>query len=472
MPRSDSRPVRLNRRGLLKAGLAATAALGAAALPGLSLANTAGSHGMIEPAAGAWKTWALPGGSALRLPPPPDSHGEIGQVRGMLGRLGGAMLDRVAYWDAGSPAYRWNELANQMSFDGTFGALNFGRIQAYLNIALYDATVAAWDSKYAHSRLRPSELDPSLVPAVAVPRSPAYPSEHAVTAGAAAEVLAYFAPKEADALRQKAAEAADSRVWAGVQYPSDAAAGLDLGRRVAPFVIEMAKRDHYDTARWDGQMPEGPGLWKGQNPMGVADRFWKPLLVPSADALRPPPPPAHDSPERAREVEEVRSFPRTAFTNSFSIHVAYAIRGGPNANVRWNRELSQRIAEEHLEDNPWAARSYALLHAVYHDAWITTQDAKFAFWTARPTQFDPAIKTTIPVPNHPSYPSNAAAVNTSPALVLGYLFPRDAAALKKAADEIGDSRLWAGVHFRSDVEVSRRMGEQLAKIALDWDRSF
>jgi hypothetical protein len=42
----------------------------------------------------------------------------------------------------------------------------------------------------------------------------------------------------------------------------------------------------------------------------------------------------------------------------------------------------------------------------------------------------------------------------------------------KDADEIGDARLWAGIHFRSDVDVSRRMGEQLVKIALNWDRSF
>jgi hypothetical protein len=36
-------------------------------------------------------------------------------------------------------------------------------------------------------------------------------------------------------------------------------------------------------------MPEGPGIWKGTNPVGVADRCWKPLIVPSADALRAPP---------------------------------------------------------------------------------------------------------------------------------------------------------------------------------------
>ena len=45
--------------------------------------------------------------------------------------------------------------------------------------------VAAWDSKYAYNRQRPSELDSSLSTAVANPMSPSYPCEHAVTAGAA-----------------------------------------------------------------------------------------------------------------------------------------------------------------------------------------------------------------------------------------------------------------------------------------------
>jgi hypothetical protein len=465
---------RMNRRYLIRAGLAATATLGAAGLPAVGQAWTAGSRGLIEPAAGAWRTWFLPGGSHLRLPPPPDSAGEIGQVRGMVGRVDPAALSRVAYWDAGAPPYRWNELAIDMYFRNVFGPFPgpverlFTRIQAYLNTAVHDATVAAWDSKYAHNRPRPSELDPTLVPLVAVPRSPAYPSEHAAAAGAASEVLAFFAPKEADTLRKLAQEAADSRVMAGVQYPSDAAAGLELGRKVAAFAIEAAKGDNYD-ATWDGKMPEGPGVWKGTNPGGVTDRFMKPFIVPSADALRPGPPPAWDSPERAKEIEEVKSFPRTPFTNNFSMSVEYGLRGRPNLSVRYNRELSQRIADEHLEDNPWAARSYALLHTTYMDAWITTQDAKFAYWAARPTQFDPSIKTTIPVPNHPTYPSNGSAIATSPSLILGYLFPRDAAALKRQADEIGDARLWAGIHFRSDVEISRQMGEQLAKIAIARD---
>jgi hypothetical protein len=174
----------------------------------------------------------------------------------MLGNLDEPTRDRIAYWDAGAPPYRWNAIATDMFFGGAFGSSNFPRIQAYLNMAINDATVAAWDSKYAYGRPRPSQLDTSIVPIVALPSSPAYPAEHAAAAGAASEVLAYFAPNDADSLRTMADEASTSRVQAGVQYPSDAAAGQDIGRAVAALAIDAAKADNYDTAKWDGVIPD------------------------------------------------------------------------------------------------------------------------------------------------------------------------------------------------------------------------
>ena len=100
-------------------------------------------------------------------------------------------------------------------------------------MAIYDATIAAWKSKYFYNRTRPSEVDPTLATAVATPGSPSYPSEHAAAAGAAATVLAYFFPDEASSFQAMAEEAAQSRVQAGVQFPSDSSAGLELGRKVA-----------------------------------------------------------------------------------------------------------------------------------------------------------------------------------------------------------------------------------------------
>jgi membrane-associated phospholipid phosphatase len=64
-----------------------------------------------------------------------------------------------------------------------------------LNVAIYDAIVAASDSKYFYARKRPIATSPNLDTAVETPASPSYPSEHAVVAGAASEILAYIYPR-------------------------------------------------------------------------------------------------------------------------------------------------------------------------------------------------------------------------------------------------------------------------------------
>ena len=74
-----------------------------------------------------------------------------------------------------------------------FGLLGSNRTQcgimALLSVAIYDATVAAWDSKYAYNRLRPTVFDPSLMAALPNPQSPSYPSEHATVGGAASTAI-------------------------------------------------------------------------------------------------------------------------------------------------------------------------------------------------------------------------------------------------------------------------------------------
>lgn len=48
------------------------------------------------------------------------------------------------------------------------------RALALVAAAIADATIAAWDSKYAYNRQHPSSLDATVTPVVAVPRSPSY----------------------------------------------------------------------------------------------------------------------------------------------------------------------------------------------------------------------------------------------------------------------------------------------------------
>jgi membrane-associated phospholipid phosphatase len=368
--------------------------------------------------------------------------------------------ERIRYWDYSSPSYRWNEMLVDISASNPIPGGGAQRMFAMLNLALADAMIAAWDTKFAYNRARPGELDSRLSVAVTTSRSPSYPCEYSVAAGAASAVIAHIFPKEAQRVLGAAQEAARSRIMAAAAFPSDTEAGLELGRAVAARVIDQMK---FDSGKWAGTVPTGPGLWKGSNPVGVDEVGWKLFVLTSPSQFRPPPPPAYDSPERAAQLAEVKSFRRTPYSNSKVSYWQFGQLGQPGVAFRLSEEVGRRVAEEGGVSAPRAARAYALVHVAHYEGWIASQDAKFHYWTARPNQFDEAITTVIPTPPFPSYPSNAATLVKAPTTVLSYLFPRERARYDSWVQEFGESRIWAGIHFRSDVtsgwEVGRQVGE-------------
>lgn len=439
-----------------------------AGVPTTASAQTPTSQ--IEPRAGTWKPWVLKSGSELRLPAPPNAQAtasESEELRALAGRRDAAALERIRYWDFSSPAYRWNEMLTDTAAPQNFGAGGGLGIRAFamLNVAINDALIAAWDSKYAYNRRRPSDADRKLASAVPLPQSPSYPCEYSVAAGAGSTVLAHLFPMESKRFADAAEEVARSRVVAGVAYPSDTRAGLDLGKAVAARVIEYLKSD---GKKWEGTVPVGSGLWVGSNPGGVDDVAWKLFVLSSANQFRPGPPPAPDSPERAAEIAEVKNFKRTPVTNSKVFYWQFGQYGGPGVLHRLSDEVGRRLAELGLDRNaPRAARAYALVHVAHYDGWIASQDAKFHYWTARPNQFDPTITTVVPNPNFPTYVSNAATLGTAPMTVLSHLFPSEAARYRSLAQEFGESRLWAGIHFRSDIEAGYAIGRGVGQKVIE-----
>src|SRR4030095_3574121 len=152
---------------------------------------------------------------------------------------------------------------------------------SWMNVAIYDATILAWKEKLKYKRKRPNMLDPSLKTMINAPQTYSYPCEHSVTAAAAAYVLAYFFPEKADSIMQLAHGASQSRIDAGVQFPSDAEAGWKLGEQVAKQIIEKAKNDG-SAGVWDGKMNKDPKKWTGTYPMGITLASFLPIVLPSA----------------------------------------------------------------------------------------------------------------------------------------------------------------------------------------------
>jgi membrane-associated phospholipid phosphatase len=433
-----------------------------------------GAGDQVEPSAGQWRTWVIESGAAYRAPAPPgpaETRAELRRLADIVRANDDQALAKIAYWDAGAPSYRWIDLISNRLLAATPTTTYPHRVYTYVALAMYDATIATWESKYHYQRQRPSELDHNLPTALPVPNSPSYPSEHAATAQAAAAVLAYFLPAEANTFQAMAEEAGWSRVAAGLQYPSDYYAGLSIGRAVADRVIALAQADG-SSAPWTGSVPTGPCKWIGTNPGNVTGPTWRPLRLSSASQFRPPEPPGCTSPDVVSQTAYVHNFPRAVPGNAsiFATNYKAFYWQSPEGLNTWPyRYANTWMAEDHLDQNaPRAARVYALIAAGQFDAFIASQDGKFAYWYIRPPQLDPGIVPLFPVPNFPSYPSNHSTFSATRSEILAYLFPLHADFIRGVGKEAGDSRIWAGIHFPMDNVAGVALGQSVAQLFVDW----
>jgi len=385
-------------------------------------------------------------------------------------RRAAAALDEIAYWDTGSPSFRWNEIAVNEGLKNNLLSPIETRHLALMHVAIYDALVAAWDSKYTYNRPRPSEVDPSLTTVIPNPQSPSYPSEYAVAAGAASTVLAYTFPDDAAFFIQRAQDAAQSRLLAGVEYPSDVQAGLALGQKVGALLVAVGKADGSD-AKWTGTVPTEKGKWTGTDPFLPAWGTWKTWVLTSGSQFRPGPPPAYDSDQEKAELAEVLNYKRTPKVISDAMYWQFGVSPQRSFGF-WTGLLGEKLFEYRMDNNaPRAARAYALFNTTFDDAGIACWDAKYAYWAIRPFQLDPNIKPMFTTPNHPSYPSGHSCLSGSAGAILGYLFPRDEATFNGLADEAGESRIAAGIHFRTDIVVGLKLGRQVAQAAIERAKS-
>jgi membrane-associated phospholipid phosphatase len=69
-------------------------------------------------------------------------------------------------------------------------------------------------------------------------------------------------------------------------------------------------------------------------------------------------------------------------------------------------------------------------------------------------------------PRHPAYPSGHSTYSAAASGVLAYFFPGEAAQFERLADNIGNARMWAGVHWRSDHIAGRCLGKAVAQLII------
>jgi hypothetical protein len=151
------------------------------------------------------------------------------------------------------------------------GLVENARLFALLNLAMVDANIACWDSKYAYGFWRPvtaipaadtdgndaTEADPAWTPLRPTPLHPEYPSAHSCASNAAAEVLTRVLGRHIpfraststcpagvvrsyDSFRDLADEIGESRIYIGFHFRSAIRDGADLGRQVGQWTFHRS----------------------------------------------------------------------------------------------------------------------------------------------------------------------------------------------------------------------------------------
>jgi membrane-associated phospholipid phosphatase len=112
-----------------------------------------------------------------------------------------------------------------------------------LNMAMHDAAVGCWETKFFYFNPRPSQMDPEIKTVTGVPNFPAFTSGHSTFSAAAATVLTYLFPQDSKYFQSQALEASQSRLFGAIHYRSDIEKGVDHGNVIGGFTVNYALTD-------------------------------------------------------------------------------------------------------------------------------------------------------------------------------------------------------------------------------------
>jgi hypothetical protein len=223
------------------------------------------------------KPFGIQRNDQFRSVPPPtiesDEYAEAFHEVKETGKLNSTKRsdDQTAYtnfWYEFSEA-GWNRVARTVAINQKLGLYETARLLALVDIAMADAYIAGWDSKFYYNFWRPFTAirkgaqddnnntieDPLWEPEMPTPPVQDYPSTHSALGNAAATVLAGVLGDDASftmssptslsgynsrtfaGFRQAADENADSRVRAGIHFRFACEAGQEMGDKIGQWVL-------------------------------------------------------------------------------------------------------------------------------------------------------------------------------------------------------------------------------------------
>jgi membrane-associated phospholipid phosphatase len=154
-------------------------------------------------------------------------------------------------------------IVGQLARHNNLSLMAAAEAYARVGLAVADAFISCWQTKYTYTLLRPVTyiqdlIDPDWKPLLVTPSFPSYTSGHSTQSGAVATVLTdqfgvmaftdtVFTdheltppqpPRTFTSLDEAVEEAALSRLYAGIHYPFDNDNGLAQGRCIGQIILE------------------------------------------------------------------------------------------------------------------------------------------------------------------------------------------------------------------------------------------
>jgi hypothetical protein len=267
-------------------------------------------------------------------------------------------------------------------------------------------------------------------------------------------------------------------------------AGRMIGGEAAAAVI--ADRANDNTTVPDTYRPlTTPGTWIPTTPPITAEYARaKPWGFERPDQFRPKPPRALASAEYARDYNETKDLGGMLSARRTREQTeAVKFWSQPNLGLAWH-QAARQLATVHRIELVDCARLFALLSMGHANSFIVDWDAKFHYNFWRPvtairngdmdgndsTERDAGWVPLNATPMHPEYPSQASiqagVASAVLAMALGEAsadaltiadraapkITRQFASIAALAEEQRMVRIWGGIHFRTSLDVSDRMG--------------
>lgn len=472
----------------------------------------------IDLNAGTWKPVLLTGPSEFAVAAPaatttPDYIAQVNEIKSFQANLTSDEQALVKYWSAGA-VMRWNEILRELvakhnlppyqNNDGTYPIPSAGnplayplfpfsnppyaaRAYGYVSAATYDALVATWYYKKLYNRAAPYKIDATVNALIPKSDLPSYPSEDGAVAGTMVEMMKLLFPGDQDFIQQKAEEHKRARIISGANVRSDIEAGEALGKLVAQKFVVRARGDRAGAAVGNQAVwakLETDCMARGETPWYSLELPKRPPMLPvfgkvktflfdslTCIALRPGPPPPVNSQLMKDETEEIYQMIKNPTRERTRIVHFWADGVGTYTPPgHWDAIAAEDFITKNFSEVRWA-RNMALVNMALSDAAIVCWETKYFYFNPRPTQLNTNIKTLTGIPNFPAYISGHSTFSGAAAAILSHIVPERASQYDAMATEASLSRMYGGIHYKSDCTTGLVVGKNVGNYAVQRART-